>query len=146
MSYEAVQYCIALNDSGATDLGKFTVATQTEIQYINLGIVIYNLTVTTQQIRIVVYADAKNLVKVATSDWYDVGDISDIASHWNGYCRISFNREALAANAYYLVAETNNYTSGASSWLGVKLDYPDPFNTQAVSSQYAADATIAGYQ
>jgi hypothetical protein len=146
MSYEATQYCVVLNDSGVTDAGTFTLATQTEIKYLNLGILIYNLTVSTEQIRAVFYADADQNVTVATSDWYDLSDITDVASHWNGYARLTFNREVLAPTSFYLAIETNNYTYGASAWLGFKLPYPDSYNTQSVSTQFAADAIIVGYQ
>jgi hypothetical protein len=146
MSYEATQYCIELNDSGVTDAGTFTLSEATEIQYLNVGIVIYNKTITTEQIRAVFYADADQNVTVATSDWYDLGDIADIATDWNGYCRLSFNREILAATSFYLALETNNYTSGASAWIGAKLDYPDPYNTQAITTQFAVDAIIVGYK
>ena len=136
-------------DTGETPhLGTFALGEDMQLNYARLLLFKKALTITTEQLRIVVLSSISAGVgtAIATSDWFDIIDITNLATNWIGFIRFDFAGEFLESNSSYFVRlETANYTAVVdTSYLAVSLDWPNPINTSAVLSDPAIGIELYG--
>jgi hypothetical protein len=109
-------------------LGGITVTHHTELTYVRLLLLINNLSVSTQRLRIKVYSSSDYTGLVGTGDWAELADIDGLGFWYWGWLRFSFARLNLSSNiTYYLALETENYTGSDSSYLALSLDWPEKY-------------------
>jgi len=136
-------------DTGETPhLGTFTLGDDMQINYARLLLFKKALTITTEQLRVVIFSSSSVGVgtAIATSAWSSLIDITNLATNWIGFIRFTFAGEFLdASSSYFIRLETNNYTAVVdTSYLAVSLDWPNPINTSTVLSDPAIGIELYG--
>lgn len=118
-------------------LGTFSTTNDMQLKYARIMIFKKGVTVSAQRFRINILPVVGVGMAVATSDWFDLADITTLTANWVGFFRFDFNNEFLEANCdYYGQFETDGYTRVADTdYIGLSLDWPNPINTPTVTTK-----------
>lgn len=138
-----------LDTSEFAHLGGYTMQSDTELKHIRLVIYKHGAAAGSEQMRLGVYSRSDLAGAIALSDWVDVADFIEGATHWIGFVRFDFARQFLDSDStYHLGIETQNYTrNGGTFYLSVVADWPDPVNSpQNDAAYFAAAAHFFGYE
>lgn len=140
MSFGSVSdrlYFKTVDTSETVHCGNFTLQNDMQLKYARMMIYKHGLTVSNQQFRLKVMPISGVGTAIATSDWFDLIDITTLTANWVGFFRFDFNNEFLEEGVqYYLQFETANYTrNGDTDYIGLSLDWPGPINDPEVPTQ-----------
>jgi hypothetical protein len=126
-----------VDTSEVVHLGGFSTTNDMQLKYARMMIFVKGITATNQQFRIVILPVSGVGTAIATSDWFDLVDITTLTANWVGFFRFDFNSEFIDATSdYYVQFETQNYTRTAdTAYIGLALDWPNPINTPSVTTK-----------
>jgi hypothetical protein len=129
-------------------LGGFSTANDMQIKYARMMIFVKGITAATEQFRINILPVVGSGTAIATSDWFDLADITTLTANWVGFFRFDFNGEFIDATSdYYAQFETQNYTRNSdTAYIGLALDWPLPINTPSVPTTPAPGIEFYGLE